>query len=143
MFKKILVPLDIEERSLNARAITVAEDLAAQYGATITALSVIPDINDNPLVASYFPDDAGKKAYESACADFQKIIEHQFARPGEVRCAIAVGSARKEILKYAEEKGIDLIVMPARKNDISKLLLGSNTRYVAENAPCSVLVVRP
>lgn len=143
MYKKILVPLDMEERSLNARAIELAEDLGAHYGASITALSAIPNLSENPLVASYFPNDAGQKAYEEACRDFNRVVEAHFKNPAAVKCAIVKGSPRKEIVEFVEENGIDLIVMPARKHDISKVLLGSNSSHVADHAPCSVLIVRP
>jgi nucleotide-binding universal stress UspA family protein len=143
MYKKILVPLDMEERSLNARAIAIAEDLAAHYGAALTALTAIPNFSDNPLVASYFPDDAAQKAYGEACRDFKRLIDARFSNPGAVDCAIVEGSPRKEIVKYVQAHGFDLVVMPARKNDISKVLLGSNSAHVADHAPCSVLIVRP
>ncbi len=143
MYKKILVPLDMEERSLNARTTAVAEDLSEHYGASITALSAIPKLGDNPLVASYFPAGAAKKAYDEACKDFRKLIDTQFAKPENVDSVIVEGSPRKVIVKYVKEHGIDLVVMPARKHDISKVLLGSNSLHVAEHTPCSVLIVRP
>jgi len=143
MYKKILVPLDMEERRLNAQAVAVAEDLGAHFGASITALSAIPNFSENPLVASYFPSDAAQKAYSEACADFKKVVESQFKDPDAVKCVIVEGSPRKEIVKYVKEHGIDLIVMPARKNDLGKMLLGSNSSHVADHAPCSILIVRP
>jgi nucleotide-binding universal stress UspA family protein len=143
MYRKILVPLDMEERALNSKAIAIAEDLATHYGATLTALSAIPDFSDNPLVASYFPDDAAQKAYSEACADFKKLIDAQFRKPADVTCVIVEGSPRKAIVRYVKDNGIDLVVMPARKNDLSKVLLGSNSSHVADRAPCSVLIVRP
>jgi nucleotide-binding universal stress UspA family protein len=143
MYKKILVPLDMEERSLNTRTIAIAEDLSEHHGASITALSAIPNLGEHPLVASYFPVDAAQKAYDEACKDFKKLIDANFKKPETVNCVIVEGSPRKQIVKYVEEHGIDLIVMPARKHDLSKILLGSNSSHVAEHAPCSVLIVRP
>lgn len=143
MYKKILVPLDMEERSLSSRAIAVAEDLAAHYGADITAITAIPNFSDNPLVASYFPASAAQKAYQEACDEFKKLINAQFKNAAQVKCAIVEGSPRKEIVAYVKKHGVDLIVIPARKNDITKVLLGSNSLHVAGHAPCSVLIVRP
>lgn len=143
MYKHILIPLDMEQSALNARAIEVAEDLATHHGASITALSAIPNFSGNPMVASYFPDDAGEQAYKDACREFRQLIDAGFKNPKAVTCTIVVGSARKEIVRYIKKEAVDLVVMPARKNDIGKVLLGSNSSYVADRAPCSVLIVRP
>lgn len=142
MFKEILVPIDMDETELTGRAVAVAEDLGERYGATITAITAIPDFGSHPLVASYFPDDAGRKAHDEACAELEKLVGARFKKPAGVKCAVIEGSPRKMILKYVEEHGIDLVVMPARKTNISKMILGSNSAHVVEHAPCSVLIVR-
>ena len=142
MFKEILVPIDMEETELTGRAIAVAEDLGQHHGATITAITAIPDFSSHPLVANYFPDDAGKKAHAEACTELEKLVGARFKKPAGVKCAVVEGSPRKMIVEYVKEHGIDLVVMPARKTDISKLILGSNSAYVVEHAPCSVLIVR-
>ncbi len=142
MFKEILLPLNLEESDISGRAIKVTEDLAEQYGANLTALTVIPDFNSS-MVASYFPDDALKKAHAESCVELRKFVDTHFRNPGKVRCAVGDGSTRKVIVKYVKDHGIDLVVMPARKRDISKILLGSNSAYVADRAPCTVIVVRP
>jgi nucleotide-binding universal stress UspA family protein len=141
MFKEILVPIDMEETELSGRAIAVAEDLSDRYGARITALTVIPDFNSS-MVASYFPEDAIKKAHEEIFAELRKFVDKHFRQPEQVHCAVKEGSARKTIIRYVKEKEIDMVVMPARKTDISKMILGSNSGYVVEHAHCSVLVVR-
>lgn len=141
MYKEILVPIDMEETELSGRAIAVAEDLGDRYAARITALTVIPDFNSS-MVASYFPDDAIQKAHQEICGELRKFVDKHFQHPEQVHCAVREGSARKTIIRYIEEKGIDLVVMPARKTDIGKIILGSNSAYVVERAHCSVLVVR-
>jgi len=142
MFKAILVPIDLEETELSARAIAVAEDLADHYDAKVTALTAIPDFNSS-MVASYFPDDAIKKAHDEICADLKKFIDEHFRNPAKIHCVVGEGSARKVIVKYVIKNEIDLIVIPARKRDIGKVILGSNSAYVVDRAPCSVMVVRP
>ena len=141
MFKDILLPIDLEEAELTARAIAVAEELVEKFGAQITALTAIPDFN-SPLVASYFPDDTIKKAHEQICTDLQKYVDSHFHHPTKVRCSVGEGSPRKVILSYIEANDIDLVIMPARVNDISKVFLGYNSTYVVQHAPCSVMVVR-
>lgn len=142
MFSKILVPIDMEETELSGRAVKVAEDLGAHYDADITALTVIPDFS-SAMVASYFPEDAMKKAHQEICGELQKFVEEHFRNPAKVHCSVGEGSARKIIVKHVKKNSIDLVVMPARKTEISKIFLGSNSAYVVEHAPCSVLIIRP
>ncbi len=55
---------------------------------------------------------------------------------------IAEGSTRREILRTAEEKGIDLIVVGSHGRHGIQLLLGSTANAVLHGAPCDVLAVR-
>lgn len=142
MFKKILLPINMDETKLIGRAIETAQDLTEHYGAHLTVLTTIPDFSSS-LVASYFPEDAIKNAHEETCAELKKFVDAHFKKPADVHCAVREGSPRKVIVEYIEKHNIDLVVMPARKTDISKVFLGSNSSHVVNQAPCSVLVVRP
>jgi nucleotide-binding universal stress UspA family protein len=52
-------------------------------------------------------------------------------------------SAADEIIRYAKEKGVDLIVVGTRgRSGMSKALLGSVASKIVTYSPCSVLVVR-
>src|SRR3712207_2794195 len=52
-------------------------------------------------------------------------------------------SAADEIIKYAKEKGVDLIVVGTKgRSGLRKTLLGSVASKVVTHSPCSVLVVR-
>jgi nucleotide-binding universal stress UspA family protein len=142
MFKQILLPIDLNETELSGRAIEVAEDLAKRYGARVTALTAIPDFNMS-MVASYFPDNAITKVHEEIRAELRKYVDARFKQPANVQCVVGEGSPHKVIIRYVEKNGIDLVVMPARMRDISKIFLGSNSSNVVNHSPCSVLIVRP
>ena len=142
MFKEILIPVDMDATDLTTRALAVAEEFSERYGAKVTALTVIPDFNSS-MVANYFPENTIQKAHDQVCRDLQKFIDTHAKDPTKISCAVTEGSTRKSIVTYVEEHNIDLVVIPARKSDISKLFLGSNSSYVVDHALCSVLVVRP
>jgi len=142
MFKEILLPINMDETKLIGRAIETAQELTAHYGANLTVLTAIPDFSSS-MVASYFPEDAIKNAHEETCVELKKFVDAHFKQPANVHCAVREGSPRKVIVEYIEKHNTDLVVMPARKNDISKVFLGSNSSHVVNQAPCSVLVVRP
>jgi len=142
MFNNILLPIDLEETELTERAITIAQDIAERYGSTITVVTVIPDFS-MPVVASYFPADAIEKARAEICVEVKKLVEKRFRNPSEIKCDVGEGSPHRFIVEYARDKKMDLIVMPSRGHEISKIFLGSSTAHVVNRAPCSVLVVRP
>ena len=55
---------------------------------------------------------------------------------------ILTGNPAQKIIDYCSQEDIDLIIMGARtKTDLSKLLLGSVSKRVLENAHCDVLVI--
>ena len=143
MYKKILLPVDLQETALSERATQVAQDLAEHYGASITVLTVIPDFG-MPLVANYFPQGAMEQAEHEVHEELKRFVAAHFKNPSAVRAIVDDGgSPHKVIVSHAEKEKIDLIIVPARGKDITKVFLGSSSTHVVERAPCSVLVVRP
>jgi len=143
MYKKILVPLDLQETALSARATQVAQDIASCYRSSISVLTVIPDFG-MPLVANYFPRDAMERAEKDVHAELKRFVATHFDKPDSIRAEVDGGdSAHKVIIRHAKQENIDLIVMPATGRDISKMFLGSSSTQVVERSPCSVLIVRP
>ncbi|MCO6413409.1 MAG: universal stress protein [Thiogranum sp.] len=55
---------------------------------------------------------------------------------------VVQGSTRREILRIAEEHGVDLIVVGSHGRQGIQLLLGSTSNAVLHGAPCDVLAVR-
>ena len=57
---------------------------------------------------------------------------------------LLAGEPYKELIKYAEEQEIDMIVLGIRGHTLlEKLLVGSTTDRAIRQAPCPVLAVRP
>jgi nucleotide-binding universal stress UspA family protein len=52
------------------------------------------------------------------------------------------GDPASEIVKIAEKKNIDVIIMGTGKSKIDKHLLGSVSEKVVHSAPCTILLVR-
>ncbi len=55
---------------------------------------------------------------------------------------VSQGSTKREILRIAEEQGVDLIVIGSHGREGIQLLLGSTANAVLHGAPCDVLAVR-
>src|SRR5438552_10702138 len=61
----------------------------------------------------------------------------------QVRHVLLEGSPAQEIIRYATEQGVDLIVMGTHgRTGLERLLMGSVAEQVVRGAPCSVLVVK-
>lgn len=142
MFNHILLPVDLQETALSERAVDIATALAKQHGSKITVITVIPDFG-MPLVANFFPAEAMENAEKEVCAELKRFIAARFNDLETVSSHVDTGSPHKAIVKYAGGHDIDLIIVPARAKDISKVFLGSCSTYVVERAPCTVMVVRP
>jgi nucleotide-binding universal stress UspA family protein len=144
MFNKILLPVDLQETSLSDRAAEIAIDLADHCDSEIIVLTVIPDFG-MPLVANYFPDDAMQKAQADVRKELARFVDKRFDKRGDipVKIDVAQGSPHKVVLHYAALHHIDLIIVPSRAKEISKIFLGSSAAQIAERAHCSVMVVRP
>jgi len=60
----------------------------------------------------------------------------------KAECFVSQGSTRREILRLAEERNIDLIVIGSHGREGIQRLLGSTANAVLHGAPCDVLAVR-
>jgi nucleotide-binding universal stress UspA family protein len=84
--------------------------------------------------------------------DIQKA-EHELERlrisfkedgiPCETHAIISSLSAGEDLVQFAQENGIDEIVIGVRRRSkVGKLLFGSNAQYIILQAPCSVVTVK-
>jgi nucleotide-binding universal stress UspA family protein len=142
MFNNVLIALDLNHDESWRKALPVALDICRQHGATLHAVTVIPDLH-MPMVASYFPMDFTTKLAESTRERLAGFVRSHV--PDTVQCTHAVasgGTIYEQILQYADRHGVDLIVIEAYRPDFKDYLLGSNAEKVVRHARQSVLVVR-
>jgi nucleotide-binding universal stress UspA family protein len=147
---RILVADDGSDPAL--RAVETAAELAARTGAELFALAVV-----NP--AEFRAEDVEALARSEAlqeggaidrlvdaAADYLDRCRTIAARQGVVRFHAekrAGSDPAAEILDFADDHGIDLIVVGTRgRGRLSGLLLGSVSQKLASLAPCSVLIAR-
>ena len=143
---KVLMPVDGSSSSLNAI------EKALLFGITedveMHVITVVTPINTTPSKNPYIPNDLVedvRRAHHLAAND---ILEAAKAKICELNAScnihlIREGDAAEEILRYADEIEADLIVVGSRGlSTFGKLLVGSVSQKVINNANCSVLVVR-
>jgi len=140
MFKKILVPVDIDYPRTAALVYTKAAQIADLSGAEIRLISVMPGFS-MPLVASYISAETIQKAKENLETTLQAFIREHCRET--VSYTIASGKNWEEIVKAADEWEADLVVVyHNRRREINEVFSRSCSQRVSENANCSVLRLR-
>lgn len=117
---------------------------AASFAAAGTRLTLLHVIE--PLALAYgaeMPMDIGALQEELFRRAEQRLgaVASGLGLPAEDRL-LCNGIIEKEILRVAEERGVDLIVMGSHSRRGLSLLLGSTANAVLHHAPCDVLAVR-
>ncbi len=147
-FQRILVTTDFSEAG--DRAIGHAFRMAADHDAEVILCHVIePLIVPNPLYAQYYPGellspDVLARAQEDARAALEERVPRNepYAKVRH-RVVIGQGAPVDEIIRIANEEGVDLIVIATHGHTgLKHLLMGSVAERVIRHARCAVLVVR-
>ena len=140
--KRILVPSDFSECS--DAALRYGLELARRFGAKLHLLHVVQDPATQPWAAEGFVLpllEAVDQWQKDAKIRLENSIPAEDRANAVVTCTIA--SPFQEILRYATDNDIDLIVMGTHgRGGVSHVLLGSIAERVVRRAPCPVLTVR-
>lgn len=138
MYTDILVATDgSTDAAAGARH---AIDLAHQYGATLHIIYVIETRTgyDNAIVD---PDTVRENLRSDGEQSIDRIQE-LVPNPVEITRVIVEGIPHEQIVTYAHEHGVDLIVMGTKGRSAFKtVLLGSATEAVLRSTSIPVLVV--
>ena len=141
--QKILIPFDASSHA--TEAVAYAADVARVYDAAVTILFV-----DHPL--TYALPEGYAMTTPEQIAELKAAFERELA--GARKTALDAGSPRvtteiergdpvTEILRYATENHVDLIVMGTHgRRGLTRALLGSVAENIVSRAPCPVMTVR-
>jgi len=132
--RKILYPTDFSSYSNQAYFHAVA--LAEVHRASLTIVYVYVPGSGNPLGVG---DDEADRRY------WRNQLEQ--IRPANPAIAVSHvfldGDPSSEIVRFASDAGMDLIVMGTHgRTGLDRLLVGSVTEKVMRGAPCSVMAVK-
>jgi nucleotide-binding universal stress UspA family protein len=140
---RVVVAIDGSDYSM--KAADYAINLAKNTGAEIFALNII-DISSIfrmlPSTTKKELNDIGKQEARRMFQDVEAVAKK---RGVEIRTEIieTSESVADAMIRYAEKKKIDLIVVGTRgKSGMTKALLGSVASKIVTYSPCPVLVVR-
>ena len=141
MFKNILMPIDLQETHLAAKAVKIAIDEARKHGADIHVMTVMPGFS-MPVVATFFPDNAMKKAMKEIGTELKRYLAANFPNDVKTRPHIDEGNPAERILALSKEVKADLIIIPSHAKSLGQVFLGSVAAKVVEHANCSVMVIK-
>lgn len=141
MYKRILLPVDLDQPSSWEKALPVAVEYCQIFGARLHLATVLPEFGAG-VVGSYFPDDFEEKAGREAQDKLQRLVRERVPSNLETACHVAHGAVYEKVLDLAKEVGADLIVMASHRPELKDFLIGPNAARVVRHAEISVLVVR-
>jgi len=140
MYGRILVPTDGSDGSRNV--IEHAAGLAEIHGATLHAIYVVNTASYATFSMESTWEGIGgmlREEGEEALSAVESIVGGR----APVETALREGSPSREIVRYAEREGCDLIVMGTHgRGGIDRLLLGSVAERVVRSSEVPVLTVR-
>ena len=140
MFKKILVPIDVDYPKTAVAVYQKAAAIAGLSNAEIRVVSVMPGFG-MPIVASYISDEIREQAKKRFKESLEKFIRTNCDKTVTYR--IRTGKNWEEIIKAADNWEADLIVCyHNRRREINEVFSGSCSQRVSDNANCSVLRLR-
>lgn len=144
--KRILVTTDFSEFS--EPAVVYGCAIAEKFDSELHLLHVCPDAamlvpDVNGLGAAGLIDQAQAIA-KSAADHLQKLPPENCRAGSTIIRETKIGSPFYEIIQYAKEHDVDLIVIGTHgRSGLVHLLMGSVAENVVRKAPCPVLTVKP
>jgi len=161
-FKHLLVPMDFSAPANNALRYAIEE--AGHHQAKVTLLHVLPAdtqtdvhyVTGAPAPAAQGglgpgvvgsallsqPEIVRRDRGEEVLTQLRDLVANAFSGPSEA--AVAMGHPADTIVRVAQARSVDLIVMGTHgRTGLQHMLLGSVAEKVVRLAPCPVLTVKP
>jgi universal stress protein A len=138
-YRRILAVIDLTEDS--AQVIARARAIAASNGAQLQLLHVVEYVPVEPMGDALLPaveiEEGLIKRARTRLA--QMAVD---AGLGDDAWFVEAGNIKTEIVRIAQEKNVDLIVLGSRERHGLAILINFTEDTVLHAAPCDVLAVR-
>ena len=149
MTTKILVPIDLADLPTMEKVLKAAVDQAKAAKADLTVMTVVPDmITGIDYRYAIRGETGGSEDYDlhavvaEALERLNQVVADKTPKGMAVETIARHGTVYEQVLKVAEELGVDQIVIGAHRPAVSDFLLGPNTARIVRHATCSVNVIR-
>lgn len=138
--KTILLAVDVNDPKGAERPAEKALELAKAFGAKLHVMNVVPDFG-MAVVGAFFTKDHNTQMLNDAKAALQDWAKDRFEGV-EVSLSIDQGTVYEQVLKEADARDAEAIIVGAHKSQLRDYLIGPNAARIARHAKQSVLVVR-
>lgn len=142
--KKILVPVDFSENS--KKIVQSAMYVAGKCQASLDLVFVVQSFEDySGFFVPHMPiAQFEEEMVQSAEKKMENFIEDNVSGLTVNAAKVLSGDVAEEIISYAQEEAIDMIVMGTHGyKGFEKVLFGSVAEKVVKMAPCPVLTINP
>lgn len=143
-FKRILFPVDLSESS--AKIVPYVQTVAKKFDSEIHILFVarILDYFTGIYVPAPSITTMEKDIIDGAEKRLYEFMDEHFRAFPNTKTAVVAGDASEEIIKYIEDRHIDLVIMGTHgRKGLDKVIFGSVAERVVKTAPVPVMVVNP
>ena len=142
--KRILFPIDFSECSYDV--VPYVLSMTEKFEATVYLLYVARDLRH--FAGFHVPHTSislfTKELMEGSELLMDQVCKDYFDRCPDFQRKVVIGDPGEEIVKTAEEEGIDLIVMGTHgRKGLDRTLFGSVAGYVVKHSSVPVLTVNP
>lgn len=142
--KHVLVPTDFSETS--DVALKYGKAFAAAFGATLHVVHVIEEPYGQPWAVEAYGFSLAALQDEwikEAKGRMEKILTDEERASLKAVTTTVLGHPVMEILRYARDNNIDLIVMGTHgRGPLGHVVMGSVAERLVRKSPCPVLTVR-
>jgi nucleotide-binding universal stress UspA family protein len=143
-FQRILCPVDFSPPA--ARAFQLALSLAQEAEAQLMLLHVLewPIGHEPPPLPTFNVPEYRIYREKEAAAELEKLVPAAARNWCEPSTHLAHGKPHEQVLAFAGDHGVDLIVIGVHgRSALDVALFGSTTNQVIRGATCPVLTLRP
>ena len=142
--KTVLVPVDFSDTS--DVALRYGREMTQAFGATLHVLHVVQEPYSQPWAVEAYGFSLAA-LQEDWIKDAKIRLDQAIAAEDRTKLGskttIVLGHPVTEILRYADDEKVDLIVMGTHgRGPLGHMIMGSVAERVVRRAPCPVLTVR-
>jgi universal stress protein F len=136
VFSNILIPVDLGDIARAKDNLKRAAELIEENG-KITLINVVEEI---PTYVEFdLPENYAAQHVITAQDRLENMVKTENIKAD---FDILRGQPGSAIIDFAEQNGVDLIIMASHKPELMDYLIGSTAARVVRHAKCSVMVIR-
>ena len=137
---KVLVPVDFSENS--KKILEAAGYFSGTCQAQLHVVFVVQSFDD--YSGFFVPHMPVAKFEEEMVQAADEKMETFLAGQKNITSKVLVGDVAEEIIRHAEESGMDMIIMGTHGyKGLEKVMFGSVAEKVVRASPCPVLTINP